>query len=160
MIEIEQMEFNGRPRSLYAVLGISPHASGAEIRTAYRKLALKWHPDRRGRVPWLVEEEAKHRFQLIQEAYEVLSDEKKKALYDAGLFDPVQDDSGEVEGFYDFMQEMASLMANARREEPICTMEDLQDMLSDMIQSFTPITQPASCKSRQSSRASKRAKRF
>jgi hypothetical protein len=30
----------------------------------------KWHPDRRGRVPWLVEEEAKRRFQLVQEAYE------------------------------------------------------------------------------------------
>ncbi|KAJ4749507.1 Chaperone protein DnaJ [Rhynchospora pubera] len=154
MIEIEH------PRSLYAVLGVSPYASGAEIRTAYRKLALKWHPDRRGRVPWLVEEEAKHRFQLIQEAYQVLSDEKKKAVYDAGLFDPVQDDSGEDEGFNDFMQEMASLMANVRREEPIYTMEDLQGMLSDMIQSFTPTTQPASCKFQQSSHASKRAKRF
>ncbi|KAJ4821396.1 Chaperone protein DnaJ [Rhynchospora pubera] len=150
MIEIEQ------PRSLYAVLGVSPYASGAEIRTAYRKLALKWHPDRRGRVPWLVEEEAKHRFQLIQEAYQVLSDEKKKAVYDAGLFDPVQDDSREHEGFNDFMQEMASLMAN----EPIYTMEDLQGMLSDMIQSFTPTSQPASCKFHQSSHASKRAKRF
>lgn len=33
-------------------------------------LIQKWHPDRRGRVPWLVEEEAKRRFQLVQEAYE------------------------------------------------------------------------------------------
>ncbi|KAJ4768666.1 Chaperone protein DnaJ [Rhynchospora pubera] len=152
------MELNGRPRSLYAVLGVSTHASSAEIRSAYRKLALKWHPDRRGRVPWLVEEEAKHRFQLIQEAYEVLSDGKRRALYDAGLFDPVQDDAGEAEGLYDFMQELSSLMASVRKEEPVYSMEDLQKMFNDMVQSFTPIVQPTSC-SFDSSNASKRRKR-
>ncbi|KAF3334905.1 dnaJ subfamily C member 11-like protein [Carex littledalei] len=142
---MEQMELNGRPRSLYAVLGVSPRASPAEIRTAYRKLALKWHPDRRGRVPWLVEEEAKRRFQLVQEAYEVLSDEKRRELYDAGLFDLVQDDLGEDEGLHDFIQEMGSLMANVRREEPVYSMEDLKKMFSDMVQSFTTTFEPTSC---------------
>ncbi|XP_019704752.1 uncharacterized protein [Elaeis guineensis] len=107
---------SGRPGSYYAVLGVRPDAPATEIRSAYRKLAMKWHPDRRrGREPWLVEE-ANKRFQQIQEAYQVLSDGKRRTLHDAGLYDPVQDDEEEVEGFHDFVQEMLTLMANVRRE--------------------------------------------
>ncbi|KAH7676478.1 DnaJ domain-containing protein [Dioscorea alata] len=68
----------------YSCLGIRPSASSSEIRAAYRKLALKWHPDRNPNAAG----EAKGRFQRIQEAYSVLSDEDKRALYDAGAFDP------------------------------------------------------------------------
>nr|CAD1823979.1 unnamed protein product [Ananas comosus var. bracteatus] len=147
---------NGRPRSYYAVLGVAADASRAEIRAAYRRLAMRWHPDRNGREPLMVDE-AKRRFQVIQEAYQVLSDQKRRALYDAGLYDPVQDDEEEVEGFHDFMQEMLSLMATVRREvnfeyfkpvpviETQCSIEDLQRMLDEMAQSFAPTQPPTYC---------------
>jgi DnaJ-class molecular chaperone len=62
---------------LYDVLGVSPDADDDQIKRAYKKSALKWHPDRnRG------DESAKEKFQQVQKAYEILSDAKKRALYD------------------------------------------------------------------------------
>ncbi len=60
----------------YEVLGVSKNASAAEIKAAYRKQALKWHPDR-NKSP-----EAEQKFKEINKAYEVLSDSKKKSVYD------------------------------------------------------------------------------
>ncbi|XP_024047814.1 uncharacterized protein LOC18053553 isoform X2 [Citrus clementina] len=98
--------------SYYSVLGVSVHSSVEEIRRAYRKLAMQWHPDRWTKTPSLLGK-AKVKFQEIQEAYSVLSDERKRTLYDAGLYDPEEE---EEEGFSDFVQEMLSLMAEARKE--------------------------------------------
>ena len=104
--------------SYYAVLGVHPGASSAEIRAAYHRLAMRWHPDKiaNGRVDPAIAEEAKGRFQKIHEAYQVLSDQKRRELYDAGMYDPLDDDQEEVEGFHDFLQEMLSLMATVGRE--------------------------------------------
>ncbi|XP_020594683.1 uncharacterized protein LOC110034782, partial [Phalaenopsis equestris] len=88
--------------SFYSILGVSRDASLAEIRAAYRQLAMTWHPDRCGRERVQV---ANRRFQQIQEAYEVLSDERRRAMYDAGLYDPrncEQDGAEDIEGFWDF----------------------------------------------------------
>lgn len=63
-------------KDLYELLGISKNASQQEIKTAYRKQALKWHPDRNK------SEEATEKFKEINKAYEVLSDPKKKEMYD------------------------------------------------------------------------------
>lgn len=60
----------------YNVLGISKNASEAEIKTAYRKQALKWHPDRNKTT------EANSKFKDVTKAYEVLSDPKKREMYD------------------------------------------------------------------------------
>ncbi|KAJ4957026.1 hypothetical protein NE237_013809 [Protea cynaroides] len=111
----------------YSVLGVRRDASFSEIRSAYRKLALKWHPDRWTKNP-SVAGEAKKRFQQIQEAYSVLSDKGKRSMYDAGLFDPFEE---EDEGFSDFMQEMLSMMGNVRPEED--SFEDLQKMFAEMV---------------------------
>ncbi|VAH90043.1 unnamed protein product [Triticum turgidum subsp. durum] len=75
----------------YTLLGIRKNASSTDIRAAYRRLAMKWHPDRWASDPGATGE-AKRRFQRIQEAYSVLSDKGKRAMYDAGLFDPLDDD--------------------------------------------------------------------
>lgn len=61
----------------YAVLGVKKNASEAEIKTAYRKLAMKYHPDRNQG-----NKEAENKFKEINEAYEVLSDAKKRQIYD------------------------------------------------------------------------------
>lgn len=51
----------------------------------------QWHPDRWTKRPSLLSE-AKRKFQQIQEAYSVLSDQRQRTLYDAGLYDPDEED--------------------------------------------------------------------
>jgi molecular chaperone DnaJ len=64
-------------RDYYEVLGVDRNASQEEIKKAYRKLALKYHPDQNPN-----NKEAEEKFKEITEAYSVLSDNEKKALYD------------------------------------------------------------------------------
>lgn len=66
----------------YETLGVSKNATPDEIKKAYRKLAIKWHPDRHSSESPEKQEEAAAKFKAISEAYDVLSDEKKKAHYD------------------------------------------------------------------------------
>ncbi|CAN6193569.1 unnamed protein product [Urochloa humidicola] len=80
---------SGRPCH-YAVLGVARDASAAEIRAAYRQLALRWHPDKvqlQGEDP-REKEEADTRFLQIRQAYDVLSDDSRRAAYDAVAFWP------------------------------------------------------------------------
>ncbi len=64
-------------RCFYEVLGVERGASSAEIKAAYRKLAMKYHPDRNPD-----DDGAEHKFKEINEAYDVLKDEQKRAAYD------------------------------------------------------------------------------
>ncbi|KAM6162047.1 dnaJ homolog subfamily B member 8 [Erethizon dorsatum] len=62
----------------YEVLGVQARASADDIKKAYRKLALRWHPDKNPDN----KEEAEKKFKQVSEAYEVLSDPKKRSVYD------------------------------------------------------------------------------
>ncbi|XP_034024112.1 dnaJ homolog subfamily B member 6b isoform X2 [Thalassophryne amazonica] len=62
----------------YQILGVHKNATQDDIKKAYRKLALKWHPDKNPDN----KEEAERRFKELSEAYEVLSDENKRNIYD------------------------------------------------------------------------------
>jgi len=62
----------------YALLEVPRNASSSDIKKAYRRLALKWHPDKNPDC----QEDATVKFKEISEAYEVLSDDKKRKIYD------------------------------------------------------------------------------
>ncbi|HEX7961830.1 MAG TPA: DnaJ domain-containing protein, partial [Terriglobales bacterium] len=64
-------------RDYYEVLGIARTASETEIKSAYRKLALQYHPDRNPNNP-----DAEEKFKEASEAYSVLCDAEKRATYD------------------------------------------------------------------------------
>ena len=65
-------------KDYYDVLGVKKEATPEEIRKAYKKLAIKWHPDKNPNN----KEEAENKFKEISEAYSVLSDPEKKKEYD------------------------------------------------------------------------------
>ena len=82
-------------RPYYAIMGITKSATQEEVRRAYRQKVLIYHPDKAG-------PEGKERFQFLQQAYSVLSDEKKRKVYDQfgekGLEMPGADELGAVLG--------------------------------------------------------------
>ena len=69
-------------KDYYEVLGVAKDATEEQIRKAYKKLALRWHPDKNPDN----KKEAEEKFKEINEAYSVLSDPKKRNEYDNGGF--------------------------------------------------------------------------
>jgi len=97
-------------KGLYQTLEVSPSVSDDEIRKAYRKLALRWHPDKNPDDP-----EATAKFQKISAAYAVLSDEKQRAQYDRTGSTGDDDDLGGFGDFGDFgdLDQMMEMFAAA-----------------------------------------------
>lgn len=79
-------------RDYYEVLGVAKNASAADIKKAYRKLALQYHPDKNPG-----DKAAEEKFKEAAEAYDVLSNEEKRAKYDQ---------FGHNMGYWDFQVEV------------------------------------------------------
>ncbi len=76
-------------KDLYKLLGVGKDADQAELKKAYRRLAMKYHPDRNADDP-----AAQEKFKEIKFAYEVLKDEQKRAAYDQFGFDAITGQAG------------------------------------------------------------------
>lgn len=85
----------------YEILELPRDATPQDIKKKYRKLAIKYHPDKNQG-----DEDAVKKFQAVAEAYEVLSDPEKRAIFDQygyeGLRDGIPDDTGDIIGGYQF----------------------------------------------------------
>ncbi len=86
-------------RDYYEVLGVQKSASVDEIKKAYRRLAIQYHPDKNPG-----NKDAEEKFKEATEAYQVLADEKKRQAYDQFGFAGVEDFGGAGGGSYDFSE--------------------------------------------------------
>ena len=99
----------------YKLLEVDRNASEAEIKKSYRKMAMKYHPDRNKDNP----QEAESKFKAIKEAYEVLSDPKKRSAYDqfghAGV-DPSMGGGGGFGGAESFSDIFGDIFGGGRQQ--------------------------------------------
>ena len=113
-------------QDFYEILGVAKSADAEELKRAYRKLAMQWHPDRNPG-----DKSAEHKFKDINEAYDVLKDDQKRAAYDrfghaafeAGLGaagaragNPFGDFSSFGDVFEDIFGQMMGGMARGKRQ--------------------------------------------
>ncbi|HZK19129.1 MAG TPA: DnaJ domain-containing protein, partial [Treponemataceae bacterium] len=82
-------------RDYYEILGVQKSATKDEIKKGYRKLAIKYHPDKNPG-----DKKSEEKFKEATEAYEVLSDDKKKQIYDQYGFDGLEGMGGATSGGY------------------------------------------------------------
>merc|ERR1712039_662858 len=84
-------------KDLYGALGLPDDADEAQIKKAYRKLSIQYHPDKNP------DEASRQKFNDVRDAYEILNDPDKKILYDTCGMEAVQKvDKGEIEKTDDF----------------------------------------------------------
>src|SRR5580700_11266769 len=110
-------------KDFYKTLGVSKNASADEIKKAYRKLAMKYHPDKNPG-----DKSAEEKFKEASEAYDVLSDAQKKQAYDQFGFAPGPGAGGGPGGFQGGFQGFSGF---DRRQTQDAGPEAFQDFFSD-----------------------------
>ena len=80
-----RLQAHQRGASLYAVLDVASDASTDELKKAYRREALRWHPDKHAGSDGGTQVQAEEKFRELQAAWAVLGDEQTRAAYDDDL---------------------------------------------------------------------------
>ena len=134
-------------RDYYEVLGVQKNASDAELKKAYRRMAMKFHPDRNPDNA-----EAEEKFKEAQEAYDVLSDSQKRSAYDqfghagvdpnmgggAGGFGGFGGGQGGFGGFEDIFSDLFGGGGRSRGPQPGADLQyDVQMTLEDAVRGKT-----------------------
>ncbi|OKL42584.1 DnaJ C-terminal domain-containing protein [Pseudovibrio exalbescens] len=121
-------------RDPYSVLGLDKNASAADIKSAFRKLAKKYHPDQNKDNP-----KAQEKFSEINLAYELLGDAEKRAQYDRGEIDAEGKQrfySGGFEGFHGYNESADPRARGFRFEEARGGGGGFDDILNDILGGF------------------------
>ena len=84
-----------KKRDYYKILGVDRNANENEIKKAYKKLAIKWHPDKNNQSEE-AQKLAEKTFRDINDAYSVLSDPKKKNMFDNGMDPNNPEEAGKI----------------------------------------------------------------
>ncbi|CAG8641419.1 38762_t:CDS:10, partial [Gigaspora margarita] len=113
-VSVENIRKISRECENLATLRVSETATPEEIKNAYRKLALKWHPDKFVTKGLDEKKEANEKMQGINKAYEILSNDEKRRRYDSGLTDFPADDFNFQ---YDPKEEVRRQKEELRRRE-------------------------------------------
>lgn len=95
----QKLERSSKKKDYYGALGIQKGCSDADLKKAYRTLAMKYHPDKNRNKSEAEQTDAEKKFKEITEAYGVLSDPKKKELYDSGQMEYDGDPGAGMGGF-------------------------------------------------------------
>ncbi len=107
---MQKIDVGAVMKDYYEILGVSKNADDEELKKAYRRLAIKYHPDRNQN-----DKEAEEKFKQINEAYSVLSDPKKRAQYDQfGTVDEngFSSDFGYASSFEDIFSNISSMFGD------------------------------------------------
>jgi len=86
-------------RDFYQILGVNRDASTSQIKKAYRKLAVKFHPDKNPDDP-----EAVEKFHDINDAYEILQDDEKREIYDRHGEEGLKNQVHQGDGMFEWVQ--------------------------------------------------------
>ena len=96
--DAKNQQEKARKRDYYAILGIDRNANEHDIKRAYKKMAMKYHPDRNAESEE-TKKMAEKKFIDVNDAYSVLSDPKKKSMYDQGI-DPLNPEEASSGGMH------------------------------------------------------------
>ncbi|KAF8636590.1 hypothetical protein AX17_003401 [Amanita inopinata Kibby_2008] len=124
---------------LYAVLNIQENAKQEDIKKAYRRLALKYHPDKHATATDAAKADASLKFQQVGFAYAILSDEKKRQRYDktgktSEVFDFSEGEDGWEAYFEDLFDRVTRSRLDELKKEYQGSAEEMEDLLSAYIE--------------------------